>query len=245
MKFVVCESYEELSQKAADVFALQIQKKPDSVLGLATGSTPLGFYAHLCKRYQEGALDFSKVNTFNLDEYYPISHTHAQSYHVYMEKNLFSHVNLQKENIHLPSGEAKDPNQAAHDYSLALQKVGGLDLQLLGVGHNGHIGFNEPNTSLELSAHVEILAERTRKANARFFACEKDVPSRALTMGLGEIFNAKKLVLLCYGKEKANCIQALKKGKITTQVPVTLLALHPDITVFCDTAAMQAKNADF
>lgn len=239
MKFVVCRDYEEMSQRAADIFARQIEKKPDSVLGLATGSTPIGTYARLCKRYANGELDFSRVVTFNLDEYYPMPCDHPQSYHYFMNEHLFSHVNVAKENIHIPDGTAQNPEELGKAYDDAIAAAGGIDLQLLGIGRNGHIGFNEPADTLIAGTHLTPLTEDTISANARFFASREEVPTQAISMGMASILGAKHILLLISGKDKSQALHQLREDIITTDCPATLLKLHPNVTVLCDLEAYE------
>lgn len=237
MKIVSGNSYEELCQRAAVIFSEQIRKKPDSVLGLATGSTPLGLYRELVRLYEAGRLDFSQIRTVNLDEYYPLRPEHPQSYHYYMQENLFGHVNLRAENCYLPDGAAPDPALACVAYDQRIEQLGGIDLQLLGLGENGHIGFNEPGSELCADTHLTELSESTVHANARFFDNEAEVPRRAITMGMAGILKARRILLIAYGKKKHTAVAALLDNRITPQVPATLLKLHPDVTVLCDGGA--------
>ena len=235
MKKIVCENYEELSRTAAGIIADQIGKKPDSVLGLATGSTPLGLYAELIRLYNAGKIDFSKTRSFNLDEYYPIKKDHPQSYNSFMHGNLFSKVNLTS--TRLLSGETDDPKGECAKYDAEIEAAGGIDLQLLGIGLNGHIGFNEPAVSYSMSTfHVE-LTKSTLDANARFFTTGEIQPTSALTMGFGAIFRARSILLLISGESKASVAKCLFDGKIHTDIPASLLQLHPDVTVILDRAA--------
>ncbi len=234
---IICKNYEELSQIAAFVMAGQIHEKPNSVLGLATGGTPVGMYANLSRMHQRGDLDFSHVTTYNLDEYYPIQKTNRQSYDFFMWDNLFSHVNIDRSNIHLPNGEAPDPELECRAYDAAIQNAGGIDMQLLGIGVNGHIGFNEPADELVLPTHVTGLTESTIEANARFFATRDEVPKQALTMGIGPIMAAKRILLIISGENKAPVVARLFSGRVTTQVPASLLMMHPHVVVVLDQAA--------
>lgn len=234
---VVCKNYEELSQVGAFVMAEQIHAKADSVLGLATGGTPVGMYANLSAMHRTGNLDFSRVSTFNLDEYYPIKKDSRQSYDFFMWDNLFSHVNLKKENIHIPNGEADDPVAECAAYDAAIEQAGGIDLQLLGIGVNGHIGFNEPSDELTLATHVTGLTESTIEANARFFSNRAEVPHQALTMGIGPIMAARRILLLISGENKAPVVARLFSGQISPQLPASLLMLHPNVVVILDAPA--------
>ena len=237
MKFVVCDTYEEMSRLAADVIADTVKAKPAAILGLATGSTPVGMYRELARRYAEGELDFSAVSSYNLDEYYPISPENDQSYRYFMNVNLFDHINIDKKNTHVPNGAAEDAEAACRAYDEAYALTGGADVQVLGIGQNGHIAFNEPEEALTVGTHVTALTEDTIKANSRFFASIDEVPTRALTMGMGSIMMAKTIILLANGKNKHAAISAMLDDKITTAVPATLLKLHPDVIVFCDKEA--------
>lgn len=238
MKIVVEKSYEDMSRAAARIVAEEIRKKPDIVLGLATGGTPLGMYKELVRMHREEGLDFSRVITFNLDEYCGLSPEDEHSYHYYMYENFFKHVNVKPENIHIPDGRAEDMDEYCREYDREVQRAGGIDLQILGIGRNGHIGFNEPGDELITETHVTILTEETRLANARFFGKLENVPERAVTMGLGTIMKAKKIILLANGKEKAPIMaELLSDTNVTTKVPASFLHLHPDTTVIMDTDA--------
>ncbi len=234
MRIILCDNYEELSKKAAKLVASQITLKPDSVLGLATGSTPVGMYGKLADMCNSGELDFSEVKTFNLDEYYPIKKTNNQSYDYFMRENLFSKINIRDENIHIPNGEADDPEKECADYEKKIRESGGIDLQVLGIGRNGHIGFNEPDASLNSFTHLTKLTENTIKANSRFFRSADEVPRQALTMGIATILNAKKIVLLASGANKRKVVSELIGGGINTSVPATMLKTHPDVVLICD-----------
>ena len=240
MKLIVCNTYDEVSQEAAKIFEAQINKKPDSVLCLATGSTPLGLYRELAAANQAGGVDFSAVRTVNLDEYCGLAPDHPQSYRYFMDTNFFNHINIKKENTHVPNGLAGD-GKAAAAYDDLIEKLGGIDLALLGSGLNGHIGFNEPADVLCARTHVTDLTESTIEANARFFDKKEDVPTKAMTMGVGNIMLAKKIVILITGEAKRPIVQAMidKQFSVTTQNPATLLKLHPDVTLICDRAAFQ------
>ncbi len=237
MKIIVAENYKELSQKAANLISAQVILKSDSVLGLATGSTPIGIYDQLVERYQKGDLDFSQVSTVNLDEYYGLCSTDEQSYRYYMEKYLFSKVNLSKERCFLPDGTNLDGKIECKRYQDLIDALGGIDLQLLGLGHNGHIGFNEPADFFEKEVHLVNLTEQTIQANQRFFASIEEVPKQAYTMGIGTIFQAKKILLVVNGKEKAEALKKVVQGAICSQVPGSILQLHADVTVVADKEA--------
>ncbi len=237
MKIIVCENYNEMSKKAANVFATQMKIKPHSVLGFATGSTPLGMYEELVKLNSRGEIDFSEITSFNLDEYYPIKSTNEQSYHYFMKENLFSKVNINPENTYIPNGETDNPDEECANYEELLQKNGGVDIQVLGIGQNGHIGFNEPDSTLNTNTHLTRLTESTIQANARFFDDVSQVPKAALTMGIGTIFRSKKIIILASGKSKHKAVSALMNTDINTEIPATMLKLHPDVTLICDKEA--------
>lgn len=224
-------SDEKSSQIAADIFSAQILTKPQSVLGFATGSSPLRLYRLLREKHEAGLLDFSQITTFNLDEYCGLERSHEQSYYRFMMENLFSHLNLKKENIHLPDGMAADLEGECVQYERRIREAGGIDLQILGIGNNGHIGFNEPQEVFCDNTHVETLKESTREANKRFF--EEDVnkvPRSAITMGIGTIMRARKIVLLG-SPGKKDIIRRMLDGPIDPQCPASVIRLHPDVTV--------------
>ena len=235
MKKIVCDSYEELSSAAADIVSDQISRKPDSILGLATGSTPLGLYAELISRCNAGVIDFTKARSYNLDEYFPIKKDHPQSYNYFMHENLFSKVNFAS--TRLLSGETDNPQGECAKYDAEIKAAGGIDLQLLGIGVNGHIGFNEPSDAYSMSTYYVELTESTINANSRFFTAGELQPTAALTMGFDAIFNARSILLLISGKNKASIAKKLFDGKIYTDVPACLLLLHPDVTAILDRAA--------
>ena len=237
MNLIVCKSYDEMSVAAANILADVMKANPACVLGLATGSTPVGMYKQLIEMYKAGEIDFSSVTTVNLDEYYPISPENDQSYRYFMNENLFNHVNIDKTRTFVPDGMASDPVAACEAYEEIVASVGAADVQVLGIGQNGHIGFNEPDTALEVKTHVTELTESTIKANARFFASEADVPTKALTMGIGTILNAKKIVILANGAAKHDAIAKMLAGKLDTSCPASMLNLHRDLTVICDELA--------
>lgn len=237
MKFIVCDSYDEMSRAGAEIIADLMKAKPACILGLATGSTPVGMYRELIRKNREGEIDFSAVETYNLDEYYPITPDNDQSYRYFMNKNLFDEVNIDKAKTHVPDGAAADAEAACRAYDAAYAQTGGADIQVLGIGQNGHIAFNEPEEALTVGTHVTGLTEDTIKANSRFFASIEDVPTRALTMGMGSIMMAKKIILLANGKNKHAAIAAMLDDKLTTAIPATLLKLHPDVVVICDKEA--------
>lgn len=221
---------EKMSEMAADIFSAQILAKPDSVLGFATGSTPLGLYQRLIEKHTSGLLDFSRVTTFNLDEYCGLERDNEQSYYSFMMKNLFSHLNLRPENIHLPNGMAPNLDEECVAYERKINEAGGVDLQILGIGNNGHIGFNEPNDVFMNITHVETLKESTREANKRFFNDISEVPASAISMGIGTIMRARKIVLLgSPGKE--DIMRRMLDGPIDPGCPASILKLHADVTI--------------
>lgn len=247
MKFIVTEDYDKMSKISAEYITNQILKEPHSVLGLATGSTPIGMYKYLIEAYKNG-LDFSNVITFNLDEYCGLSSGHPQSYRYFMDTNLFNHVNINKNNIHMPDGLCKDMENECQKYDAAISKAGGINLQILGIGRNGHIGFNEPQDELEVKTHVAELHEDTIKANSRFFNSMDEVPKMAITMGLGTIMKAKKIVLLAFGADKAPVIAKISEPYVDTEIPASVLHLHNDVVVIVDkeaAALVSSKNLSF
>lgn len=237
MRVIVCENYEEVSKKAAAIVASQLTLKPDSTLGLATGSTPIGMYDILAQMNKNGEIDFSKVTTFNLDEYYPIKKSNDQSYDYFMDKQLFSKININKENTHIPNGEALDPHEECINYEKQIEANGGIDLQVLGIGQNGHIGFNEPDENLISKTHLTDLTQSTIDANSRFFESADEVPKQALTMGIATIMQAKTIILLANGQSKSDVIAKLLDDDITTSNPATMLKVHPNVIIICDKEA--------
>lgn len=242
MEVVICDSYEDMSRRAADVFAAQIQEEPESILGLATGSTPIGLYADLVKDYQDGIIDFSKIQTFNLDEYRGLDPEHDQSYRYFMQKNLFDHVNIDPAATHVPDGANPDADAACAAYEEAIDIAGGIDLQLLGLGHNGHIGFNEPCDEFPVGTHLVELTESTIQANSRLFDSIDEVPREAYTMGIGTIMKARGIVLVASGEDKAKIVREVVLGPVKPEVPASVLQLHPNVTVFVDAAAGALLN---
>ena len=227
-----------MSRKAANIISAQVIMKPDCVLGLATGSTPIGLYQQLVAWYEKGDLDFSEVRTVNLDEYKGLSRENDQSYYYFMHHNLFDHVNLPAENSHLPNGMEPDSDRECRRYSELIRSMGGVDLQLLGIGHNGHIGFNEPGDAFDNDVHCVNLTQSTIEANKRFFASADDVPKQAYTMGIKTIMQAKKILIVASGEDKAEIVQKAFFGPITPQVPASVLQLHNDVTLVADEAAL-------
>lgn len=230
-------SYDDMSLHAAQIIANVVRTKPDAVLGLATGSTPIGTYRHLVRMHKEGTLDFSRVTTVNLDEYIGLPDTHEQSYRRFMEEHLFQHVNLDPARTFLPDGMAEDPVAEGARYDELIRRLGGTDIQLLGIGYDGHIGFNEPGDVFVKATHPVDLDPSTIQANARFFASEAEVPRRAITMGMGSILGARRILLLAAGKGKRAIFDASCRGPITPRVPASLLQLHPAVEMlFSDDA---------
>ena len=237
MKIIKTKDYADMSRKAANIIAAQVIMKPDCVLGLATGSTPIGTYKELIKAYENGDLDFSLVKTANLDEYRGLEKTNDQSYDYFMKENLFNHININFENLNIPNGEKPDAEEECARYEAVVKALGGQDLQLLGMGHNGHIGFNEPADEFPKETHCVDLQESTIQANKRFFEKVEDVPTQAYTMGIGTIMQAKKILVVASGADKAEIVKKAFFGPITPQVPASILQLHPDVTVVVDEAA--------
>lgn len=237
MRFIKALNYEDMSRKAANIIRAQIVLKPDSVLGLATGSTPVGTYANLVKDYQEGNLDFSKVTTVNLDEYKGISRENEQSYYYFMDKHLFRHVNIDKGRTFLPDGVEVDALKACEEYERIIAATPGVDLQLLGLGHNGHIGFNEPGDVFVDKTFCVSLAESTIKANQRFFASYDDVPKQAYTMGIGTIMRAGRILVVVSGEDKAGIVKEAFFGPVSPKVQASILQFHPLVTVVGDEGA--------
>ena len=238
MNVICAKDYEDMSRKAANIISAQIIMKPDCVLGLATGSSPLSAYATLIDWYQKGDLDFSKVQTVNLDEYKGLNRENDQSYYYFMHDNLFDHINIPEENTHLPNGMEMDSEKECARYTKLIQSMGGVDLQLLGIGHNGHIGFNEPSESFDKEVHCVNLTQSTIEANKRFFASADDVPKQAYTMGIKTIMQAKKILIVANGEGKADIVRDAFFGPITPQVPASVLQLHNDVTLVADEAAL-------
>ena len=236
MKFYVTENYEQMSRKAASILAAKVIEKPDCVLGLATGSTPIGTYQNLIAWYQSGDLDFSQVKSVNLDEYVGLAPTHDQSYRYFMNDNLFNHIDIDIAKTHVPDGLAEDGEAAGKAYDELVASLGYADLQLLGLGHNGHIGFNEPGDSFIAPTHAVELSEKTRIANARFFDGDMDkVPTHAITMGIRSIMQAKKVILAVSGPDKMETLKKAIYGPITPEVQASILQLHKDLTViYCE-----------
>lgn len=240
MKVIIEKDYEKLSKVAANIVKDEIEKKPNLILGLATGSTPEGMYKELIRMHKEEGLDFSQVTTFNLDEYVGIDKDHPNSYHYFMKNIFFDHINIDPNNTFIPDGKAENPEEYCKEYDKLIEDKGGIDLQILGIGENGHIAFNEPDEYLNLNTSIVKLTESTIQANSRFFDSINQVPKTAITMGIGSIMKARKIILLANGKKKAKAIrELLKQDKLTTQLPASMLLLHPDVTVIIDEEAYE------
>ena len=237
MKFIVLDNYEEMSRYAANVVAELIEKKPDAVLGLATGSTPIGLYENLVEYYENGRISFKDIKTINLDEYVGLSGDHNQSYRYFMNEKLFNNIDIDINNTYIPNGLAEDLNEECERYDHIIDRLGGQDIQILGIGENGHIGFNEPSSKLETNTHVEDLVESTILANSRFFDSIDDVPKTAISMGMGKIFQAKQIILLASGKNKAKIMKSFRDTIITPLIPATFLKLHPNVLIIMDREA--------
>lgn len=237
MQIIKTKDYEDMSRKAANIIASLVTLKPNCVLGLATGSSPIGTYKELIKRYEEGDLDFSKVTSVNLDEYKGLSGDHDQSYRYFMNHNFFDHINIDKARTFVPDGTEPDADKACGAYNAIIASTGGQDLQLLGLGHDGHIGFNEPADVFPPVTHCVDLTDMTIEANKRFFASKDDVPRQAYTMGIQNIMLAKKVLVVVSGADKADILKAVVEGPITPQVPASVLQLHPDCVFVVDEAA--------
>lgn len=239
MRVVIVSDYDSASRKAASIVANEIRSKPNAVLGLATGSTPLGTYKELIKMHKRDGLDFSRVRTFNLDEYFGLAPSHPQSYHRFMEENFFSKVNIKKRNVHIPDGLTKDVGAFCLEYEEMIKLCGGIDIQLLGIGRDGHMGFNEPGSSLGSRTRLKTLTEETVRDNARFFSNAREVPKLAITMGVGTILDARKLLLIATGEAKADAVKASIEGPVTAQVTASALQLHRSVTCVLDEPAAQ------
>lgn len=238
MKIIHAESYDDLSRKAAEIIAAQIKSKPDSVLGLATGSSPVGTYKELVKMYESGELDFSRISSINLDEYVGLDGTSDQSYRFFMNDNLFDHVNIDKSNTNVPNGKAEDRDAECSRYDALRSEIGPIDMQLLGIGENGHIGFNEPSDEFIYETHVVTLTDSTIMANSRLFADPADVPRYAMTVGMETIMTAKKVLLVANGAKKTQALRDTVSGPVTPRVPASILQQHPDVTIIADAEAL-------
>ena len=238
MKIYVAEDYQSMSRKAANIVSAQVILNPASVLGLATGSTPVGMYKQLIDWYNKGDLDFDQVKSVNLDEYVGLAPDHPQSYRYFMQTNFFDHINIDPAATNVPQGLAADPAAECARYNQVIRGLGGIDIQVLGIGHNGHIGFNEPGEAFELETHVVDLQESTIAANARFFEKKEDVPSRAITMGIKSIMQARQILVVVSGEDKAAIVKTAFTGPVTPQVPASILQMHPNVVLVGDRAAL-------
>ena len=238
MRILCAKDYKEMSEMAADIIGAEVLLKPDAILGLATGSTPIGTYEELVRRYEAGRLDFGKIKTVNLDEYRGLTRDNDQSYYYFMHSHLFDHININKNNTNVPDGMEPDALKAGQDYENIIKNYGGIDLQLLGLGNNGHIGFNEPGDEFIDKTHVVDLTESTIEANKRFFASIDDVPKQAYTMGIGSIMRAKRVLMVVNGKGKAEIVKEAFFGPITPKVPASILQLHNDFILIGDVEAL-------
>lgn len=234
MRIIITDNYEEMSKKAAAIVRNQIILKPDCVLGLATGDTPIGMYKELIKMHESKEVDFADVTTFNLDEYCKLNQENTQSYYYYMNHNFFKHINVKKENTYIPNGAAQDINEECRNYERQIKNKGGIDLQVLGIGANGHIGFNEPDIKFEAETHLVKLDKMTIEANSRFFSSKDEVPTTAISMGIETIMKSRMLVLLANGEIKADAIYKTVKGKICPEVPASIIQLHPNATMIIE-----------
>lgn len=238
MRMIKAKNYDDMSRKVANILSAHVILKPNSVLGLATGSTVIGTYKQLIDWYRKDDLDFDMVSTVNLDEYVGLDSTHEQSYRYYMNYNFFNHINIRMSQTYLPDGKAKDIVSECQSYEYKIKSLGGVDVQLLGLGHNGHIGFNEPDKAFEQTTHCVTLEENTRTANARFFSNIDEVPTHAITMGIKTIMQAKQIVLAVSGADKAEILKKVLTGPVTPGIPGSILQMHPDVIVVADEAAL-------
>ncbi len=246
MKVVILKDAAEVAKYGADIFIKQIKRKPDSVLGLATGSTPVALYKELISAYQSGRVSFKNVSSFNLDEYLGLTGTHPQSYRYFMNQQLFDHIDIEKSQTAVPPGDAEDPFSACEQYENNIKQKGGIDIQLLGIGRNGHIGFNEPSSSLMSRTRVKTLTRATIDDNARFFGPDEYQPHLSITMGIGTILESKKVVLLATGANKAEAIKATVEGPLTAACPASALQMHEHVVLVIDeAAASQLADVDF
>ncbi len=237
MRIILVDNYEEMSQKAANIVESQLVLKPSSVLGLATGESPLGMYKEILRSYNKGNIDFSEVTTFNLDEYCGLDRENKQSYYYYMYKNLFKHININMNRVNIPNCMTADIERECIEYEKKIRSHGGIDLQILGIGRNGHIGFNEPDIEFEALTHVVKLDKQTIEDNARFFQSVEDVPRKAISMGIKTIMHSRKVVLLASGSEKKDAIYDAIYGKITPELPASVLQIHSDVIFIVDKKA--------
>ncbi len=242
MRIIATMDYQEMSRKAANIISAQVILNPNSVLGLATGSSPIGTYKQLIEWYHKGDIDFSLIKTVNLDEYKGMSPDNPQSYSYFMNENFFQHININLKNVHIPNGLAEDAQKECRRYDEIIASLGGVDLQLLGLGNNGHIGFNEPNDNFIRTTHCVALSQSTIDANSRFFQNFEEIPRYAYTMGIGNIMEANKIVVVVNGKGKAQILKEVIEGPITPSVPASILQFHKDVTIVADQEALSLLN---
>ncbi|KON85462.1 glucosamine-6-phosphate deaminase [Sporosarcina globispora] len=238
MKILQVKHYDEMSQKAAELLIDRIRRSPGINLGLATGGTPVGLYAQMVNDHQKNHTSYRDVTTFNLDEYMGLSGEDPNSYRLFMDKHLFNHIDIQKSNTHVPIGDTDNPNQQCSDYENLIERHGGIDLQVLGIGSNGHIGFNEPGTSFHSETHIVELTPSTREANARYFNSLNEVPSHAISMGIASIMRSREIVLLVSGDAKRDALEHLLQGDVNESFPASILKTHPAVTIIADEAAI-------
>lgn len=239
MRWIEVNTYEELSEKASEMIINAVKNNPNLKLGLATGSTPIGTYQRMIEDHVKNGTSYENVITVNLDEYVGLPKNHPESYRCFMDRQLFDHINIKRENTHIPDGNAEDLEAECRRYEAIIDSLGGLDFQLLGIGQNGHIGFNEPGTPFDSVTHVVELTENTRQANARFFNSIDEVPRKAITMGIKSILKSKEILLLISGKQKAEALHRLMHGDISEDFPASALKKHPNVTVIYDKAALK------
>lgn len=233
-----CKSYDEISEIAAGLIAAELYWKPNAVLGLATGSSPVGLYERLIEKYRMGSLDFSHATSVNLDEYRGLDSEHPQSYRYFMQEKLFKHINIAPEKTHVPDGSERDADKACRDYDRLIESLGGIDIQLLGIGRNGHIGFNEPSDSFVKPTHCVSLSADTIEANQRFFSSREEVPTEAYTMGIGSIMSARRILVIASGRDKAMAVRGMLEGPVTPSLPASILQLHNNVVLIADREAM-------
>lgn len=242
MRLIIVKNYDEMSKVGAEEMAAVVKANPKAILGLATGGTPEGMYKELIKMNKDGEIDFKDITSVNLDEYVGLSGEHPQSYRYFMNTHLLDHINIDKKRTFVPNGLAEDVNEEGRKYDAMIDELGGIDIQLLGVGTNGHIAFNEPDGNLVAGTHLTGLTQSTIDSNARYFESADEVPKTAVTMGLGQIMKSKKIILLASGENKAEAMKELFSGKISTSCPVTMLQMHNDVTVVLDEEAAKLLN---
>ncbi|WP_353477918.1 glucosamine-6-phosphate deaminase [Halobacillus sp. ACCC02827] len=244
VQLIIVDDYKKMSERAKDIIVHQIDKKPETVLGLATGGTPIGTYKELIRANGENTVDFSKVSTINLDEYIGLDEEHPKSYRYFMKNELFLHINIDEANTYVPKGTCEDLDKECRRYESLIEDIGPPDLQLLGIGENGHIGFNEPGSSMESETHVVELTPSTRTANARFFNTKEEVPTHAITMGIRSIMKSERILLLASGKRKRKAIARLLEGEVDVNFPASVLMNHPNVTLILDKEAYGVEEGN-